>query len=242
MSKRVYVERPEPTTQPPFGFAAPEQLGPVKEKKSLPANHLAGRVRKATENRGDLYHTPPWATRELLNREDFDGLVWEPCSGAGWMAKQIKAYGIETVASDIRVDDDVYGHKGWDFISKAYDHIHGFASFDHIITNPPYSLAPKMIEAALNNVGSGKVAMLLRTNFLESQSRYKLFTEFPPNTVYVFSRRVQPRLDGYEGKDNGTIAFCWIVWDGKRCQPTQLQWIEGAEFKRGAWEIVGRPE
>lgn len=41
---------------------------------------VAGRVRS---DGVDFYATPEWATEALLEHEEFDGVILEPCSGAG---------------------------------------------------------------------------------------------------------------------------------------------------------------
>jgi hypothetical protein len=95
---------------------------------------------------------------------------------------------------------------------------------DHIVTNPPYSLAREFVDHALK-VTHGKVAMLLKLNFLEGQKRAKWFPTTPLRNVHVFSRRVSfARGDGEDG-GAGLLAYAWFVWERNYKGKPTIDWI-----------------
>lgn len=163
----------------------------------------------------DNYPTPDIAVIELLKRETFPGLVWEPACGNGNIAKFFD----NCIASDIR-KNNVCGKSGIDFL---YENLR----VNCIITNPPYKYAQKFVEHALE-CADLKVAMLLKLVFLESISRYELFQKTPLKTVYVFSKRLPIMKENENKKQSSMLAFAWFIWqhgyDGK---PT-IEWINTA--------------
>ena len=85
---------------------------------------------------------------------------------------------------------------------------------------------------ALDEANHG-VALLLRSNWMESAERYKLFQRFPPHAVAVFSERV-PMVKGRWDPDASTATsyswFCWLI----KAQPrrdTRLMWIPPGQRK-----------
>lgn len=99
-----------------------------------------------------------------------------------------------------------------------------------VITNPPYKHAREFIERSLeiSNIG---VAMFLKIQFLEGQSRKEWFKNSPLKYVYVFSKRQDPLRDGMEfnpktrKKWGSTMCFAWFVWEqGYDGEPT-IRWI-----------------
>lgn len=164
----------------------------------------------------DLYQTPEWATRALLSVEDFDGEVWEPCSGLGAMSRVLEQAGLDVTSSDILPEG--YGQGGVDFL-------HEQRRMSHIVTNPPYRDALPIIRHALT-LAEHKAAFLLKLTFLESQKRKAFFKEKPPARVWVFSNRVTMWPHGEdEPKNGGTIAYAWFVWDHQSDQRGQLGWL-----------------
>ena len=57
-----------------------------------------------------------------------------------------------------------------------------------IVTNPPYKLAVQFAEKALREVPY--LALLLRTNCLESTARLPFFRKYPPARIWISSRRL----------------------------------------------------
>lgn len=167
-----------------------------------------------TREPSDHYPTPDIAVLELLSRESFDGVVWEPCCGGGNIAKHFPG----SMASDIR-HDNIAGEPGVDFLTEH-------RQVDHVVTNPPYSIAQEFVEHALQCIPlHGKVAMLCKLAFLEGKARYALFQVAPPKTVYVFSKRLPLSKAGESKKQSSMIPFAWFVWEKGYTGKTSVEWI-----------------
>lgn len=189
---------------------------------------VGGELRMCTARRGsnddDFYPTDPFATKALCEREELPGVVWECACGDGRMSRMIEQHGQGTakvVSSDLY--DRGYGDVDVDFLAADKAR---YGRVDHIVTNPPYIHAEAFIWRALEIV-DGKVCMLLRTNFLESSARYRLFTTTPIARIYQFSRRIQMYRNGIDTGGSGMIAFAWFVWDKNRpvdAEPV-VRWI-----------------
>ena len=127
-----------------------------------------------------------------------------------------------------------YEVRSTDLVYRGYGEQKDFLYFNDeewdgdIITNPPYRLACEFIYKALECVGGGcKVCMFLRLQFLEGQERRRLFREFPPKVVYVFSSRILCAKDGdFENDKYGSaIAYAWFVWEKGYKGYTIIRWI-----------------
>jgi len=148
--------------------------------------------------------------RELLSRETFEGIGWEPACGNGAITKFFPGI----MASDIREDEEIAGDGGIDFLS-AFRHV------DFIVTNPPYKLALPFARHALNC--AWKVALLCRIQFLEGIERHAFFQEHPPIRVWIFSDRIHCSADGKPKA--GMMCFGWFIWErGFQGKPI-LDWI-----------------
>lgn len=79
---------------------------------------------------------------------------------------------------------------------------------DAIVTNPPYKLALECMQACVASEAP-VVAMLLRTNILESRKRAAFWRKHAPSALYALSKR--PSFTG-NGKTDGT-GYAWFVWD-----------------------------
>lgn len=167
----------------------------------------------------DFYPSPPDAVEDLLRVEEFKGLIWEPACGDGAMSKVLIAAGHKVFSTDIV--DRGYGHGQNDFLKPFLIR----TPIKNVITNPPFSLAQPFIEKSLGLVGDGgKVAMLLKTIFLEGTKRASFFAKTPPARVWVFSRRLKFGRNG-EPAGSGMMSFSWFVWDkGFTGKPT-IGWL-----------------
>jgi hypothetical protein len=172
----------------------------------------------------DDFPTPPWATRALIEHvlgdkraiASMTGL--EPACGAGHMAKVLKEY-FGTVDS---ADAGYYGYgEVRDFLSYPYKS----ASYDWVITNPPFRLAEEFVLRSLQIARVG-VAILARTVFLESSGRYRAIFETTPPAIFAqFVERV-PMVKGRLDKSASTATgYCWLVWDKRYSGSPQLAWI-----------------
>ena len=152
----------------------------------------------------DFYPTPPYAVEELLKREVFIGNIWECACGDGAISEVFKNKGFEVYSTDL--------------VNRGYGTELNFLQSDfvadNIITNPPYKIALDFVLHA-KKISNRKIAMFLKTVWLESESRYEMFRdkEFPLKTVYQFSKRVTLYKGGVKMKNSGMIAYAWYVWD-----------------------------
>jgi hypothetical protein len=164
----------------------------------------------------DFYPTPSYVVKELLKRETFDGNVWECACGDGAMSEVFANQGYEVISSDIV--DRGYGHQA-DFFECDL-------LADNIVTNPPYKSALSFVLKAKKQ-SRGKIAMFLKTVWLESESRYEMFNDkdFPLKTVYQFSKRVTLYKGGVEMKNKGMISYAWFVWDKNYKGKPTIEWI-----------------
>ena len=90
-----------------------------------------------------------------------------------------------------------------------------------IITNPPYALAQRFIEHALELMKpDGIVAMLLRTDFDHAKTRQHLFggcDQFAKKVV--LTKRIR-RFEDSTGSPS--FNHCWMIWDWKHRGPPTL--------------------
>ena len=167
----------------------------------------------------DFYPTPRSSTQALMDREKFEGNIWECACGDGSMSNVLREYCPIVFASDIREEESIDGSKGIDFLKAE-------KKFDNIITNPPYRYAKEFVLRAKKQADK-KVAMLLKLVFLEGIGRYEMFKdkEFPLKKVYVFCRRQKIYANGKIGKNSGLIAYAWFVWDKNYKGEPTIEWI-----------------
>ena len=167
----------------------------------------------------DDFPTPPWGTRALCEYLKFDGSLTcrEPAANRGHMVKSLKEYFKEVIASDI------------------FDYGAGFPVSDYLfpdsivtdwtITNPPFRLAEQFIHLAMDQSRFG-VAVIVRTAFLESIGRYEnLFSRVRPSHVLQFVERVVMHKGKLSEKGSTATAYCWIVWQNKKTERTEFDWI-----------------
>lgn len=186
---------------------------------SVSWNKTGGYSAHSVEDReiNDYYATDPKAVEELLKVETFSKQIWECACGEGHLSKKLKELGKEVVSSDLI--NRGFGEQA-DFL-KLETKIIGH----DIITNPPFKYAEEFIRKAIE-LTDGKVAMLLRIQFLEGQKRKKLFAEYPPKVVYVFSKRIDCAKNGdFVNNSGGAVAYAWYVWEKGYTGETTLKWI-----------------
>ena len=164
----------------------------------------------------DFYPTPKYAVDELLKREVFNGNVWECACGEGDISEVFLKKGFDVKSTDLI--DRGFGEVG-NFFETDY-------VADNIVTNPPYKQALEFVLEAKKKSNS-KIAMFLKTVFLESEKRKAMFEdkEFPLKTVYQFSKRVTLYKNGVKMKNSGMIAYAWYVWEKGYCGKPSIEWI-----------------
>ena len=169
----------------------------------------------------DFFKTPHWVTKILLDHIEFIGPIWEPACGNGKMAKDLKKFGYDVISSDLC--DRGFGITGINFLNEK-------SSWAlNIITNPPYAIANKFVTHALELGPEGKVAMLMRTLFLEGKYRHEMFKKFPPSNIIVISDRVDMESE----KPGRAFSLSWFIWDfSKRTRFTKLSWAKYFEIAK----------
>ena len=173
----------------------------------------------------DFFPTPPWATRALFRHAlpalgiDSIGSVWEPACGEGHMAAVIGEFAREPV-----IASDVFGY-GYGAGSVDFLFDTPLVRPDWIVTNPPFSLACEFTLRALDLATEG-VAMLVRTQWIESIGRYeKLFRDRPPALYAPFVERV-PMVKGRWDPDASTAtSYAWFMWCKSCSGLSRVFWI-----------------
>ena len=184
------------------------------------------------ENRGlDAYFSPPEAVLSLLQleKEFLPRSIWEPAAGDGAIVKPFRNAGFRVVASDVASYGLEDCASGIDYLSAAAD-----PSVQGIITNPPYRLAMRFAEKAMAEVPY--VALLLRTNFLESTARLPFFRKHRPARLWIASRRLpMMHRHGWQGpRAPSNTCFAWFVWDERATQTGIVDWFD--------WRALASPE
>jgi len=164
----------------------------------------------SSEDRGlDAYFTPPVAVHSLLclERQYLPQSIWEPAAGAGAIVHVLRDAGYTVTASDI-ADYGLEGGEKLDYLAAAPP-----PGIEAVVTNPPFAKAEAFARKALSEVSY--VALLLRTNFLESAEREPFFAEHPFARMWVPSLRL-PMMHrwGWTGpRAPSNTAHAWFVWD-----------------------------
>ena len=177
--------------------------------KTSSALAYVGHNSKGNRIKNDFYPTPPEATQSLLDRENFNGNIWECACGDGSMSKVMIDKGYEVYSSDLI--DRGYGETGIDFLKSD-------KKFDNIITNPPFNLSTEFTIRALKQANN-QVAMLNKLSFLEGLKRKEfVFFQKKLKKIWIFSRRIK-----FGG--NGLIAFAWFIFDKNYNGLPEVDWI-----------------
>ena len=200
-------------------------------------NHAANAGRHAIAERGlDLYETPPEATIALLKHEPLPQGIWEPCCGKGAIVRVLQDAGHEVMASDIRRYN--CNHGLYDFLRDDE------CDVPCIVTNPPYNKADEFVRHALQR--AGKVVMLLRWAFMESEKRTGILEGAGLVRILLFRKRL-PMMHraGWTGRrTTSSIPFAWFVWvRGYEGNPTvqRISWrpIDGPHPDRPGHRVQG---
>lgn len=176
----------------------------------------------------DFYPTPPSAVEALLQRETFHSSVWEPACGTGNISRVLLAHKYNVFSTDL-ID---YGYGSiQDFLTSNIENIASpelcsgltadTVGYD-ILTNPPFNLALEFILQA-KKLANNKIALLLKTQFLEGTKRYEMFQDktFPLKCMYRFSKRLT-----FNRKSGGMLAFAWFVWERDYLGKPYIDWIK----------------
>ena len=180
------------------------------------AQSLVGTSADKNKPIGEYYATPSEAIYALLSVEKFEGGILEPCCGSGHISKVLEAEGHIVISSDLI--DRGYGIVEHDFFTSPF-------TAENLITNPPFSLAEKIIPLALERT-TKKVAMLGKIQFLEGIKRKSLFESTPLKACYVFSKRIKmARNNELEKYSSSMMCFAWYVWEHGYTGDPKLGWV-----------------
>lgn len=163
----------------------------------------------------DFYATPIYVINNLLNHMNLNKYgekVLEPSAGNGNICKTIKKYypdkkvtaieiRPEEMKNLIQCSDEVIID---DYLQRNINN-----KYNIIIGNPPYSRAMEFVNKSLDLLEEdGILILLLRTAFLESQSRYEFWQKNPPSRLYTLSKR-----PSFTGKGTDATSYSWFMWD-----------------------------
>ncbi len=156
---------------------------------------MSSTKRGAVRNDHDFYATPEEAFNPLLPFLSPGVPFWEPASGDDRLIRWLRGAGHVADGNDLR--------HGYDFLKDRT--IRGV-----IITNPPYSLAMQFCAHARRH--APEVIMLLRLNFLGSQSRKAWWMENEPSALYILSKR-----PSFTGGPTDSCEYAWLAWGIRHC-------------------------
>lgn len=180
------------------------------------------------ERDADDFYVEPASCIDALFAHYGGGLQYrgahDPCCGIGTIPTRLAELGVQMTGADL-VDR---ANGAWPvryFLTDA-------AEYPSIVTNPPFRIAPKIVEHALGSTRTGGiVAVIAQAKFLFSQARHPLFTRPQMERVIVFSRRpsMPPgKLLAEKGeacRGGGSIDFVWCVWRvGKTSGGCAVEW------------------
>lgn len=192
----------------------------------------------------DFFPTPPWATRALFehvlgSHRMTDATVWEPAAGEGHMAEVIREYVAEVYASDVH--DYGVGYAVGSFIGEGLDVAQCPFKPCWIITNPPFNLALQFVQRALPEASEG-VAVLVRSNWIETEGRYEcLFRDNPPTIVAQFVERVPMHKGRWDPDGSTSTAYAWFVWEKDRIAHAREHGWRGLHIPPGRRKALEKP-
>lgn len=186
-----------------INLVSPQSNGLSSLKVSPESRFLELDVLGPKADKHELFPTPKYVIQALLDREKFEGNVWEPACGNGAISEVLCANGYKTTSTDIV--DRGYG--------KIADFLRTRRSVDNIVTNPPFSLAEEFVRRSLISA-TKRVAMFLPMAFYSSERRFELWRSSPLQFVYVFTNRVSlyPGGDKYSSS-TGRAQLAWFIWN-----------------------------
>lgn len=165
----------------------------------------------------DFYPTPVEVTRALVKRWPIptQTVLWEPCAGNGVMVDALRAgpmykgwtATVRIIGTDINPQRaDILKMDVFDTsVSERFRH-----AIRAVVTNPPYTLAPQIIEHVL---GSGLYphvrffALVLKASFWHAKRRHALFLKHRPAYIHPLLWRPD-----FQSLGRPTMEAMWCVW------------------------------
>ena len=138
--------------------------------------------------------------------------------GGGHLSERMMKFGADVISTDLI--DRNYGTSHIDFLET------NILLATVIVTNPPYKLATEFVQHSIE-LGADTVAMFLKVTFLEGQKRRLLFDKYPPETVAVFSKRIQVAINGDPEafKKSSAACYAWFIWSKGYNGKPSVTWI-----------------
>jgi len=171
-------------------------------RKSGLGSMMAGGNPKRDRQTDDWYPSPPEVTQAILEVEQFDGTIWEPCCGDGAIGKLIEAAGYTVVASDINPRG--YG------VKRDLFSVQRQVSYN-TVSNPPFQLGDGRSVADvirhLMTLNQRKIALVLKSTYWHAASRLPIFDEYRPAWIYPLTWRPD-----FLGLGRPTMEVMWCVW------------------------------
>lgn len=174
---------------------------PTSKKVKGYAEAAVASMAKWERKPADFYSTPYAGTVGLLNVDPppTGVKIKEPACGDGAVSRALQAYGYEVDSSDLRYTG--YGEPRVDFLKDETMH-------DAIITNPPFKVAAEFIRHAVTH--SRYTALLLKSNYWNTENRLAVFHDHPPAGIYPLTWRLAFLAD--ERGKNPLMDCNWYVW------------------------------
>lgn len=184
--------------------------------KTSSALAYVGHNANGDREKDDFYPTPTNATQSLLDKQKFEGEIWECACGNGAMSEVMKDNGYQVFSSDLI--DRGYGDTGIDFLQSN-------KKVDNIVTNPPFKLATEFTLKSFE-LARKKVVMLSKISYLEGVKRRELiFNQNKLEKVLIFSRRVPFKKESTQKLAGGLMAFGWFIYDVNYNGKPTIDWI-----------------
>lgn len=168
----------------------------------------------------DWYVEPEWCSRRLFEVEPFGGRIWDPSCGTGRIVRAARERGHLAVGTDLVMRSPV--------CSSQEDFLRTTTRDANIVSNPPFGVADDYARKALRQAVF-KIALLLPTKWMNSAKRGAWLETTPLATVWLLAPRPSmppgPVIEAGEKPGNGTVDYCWMVWDKTHTGAPVIRWL-----------------
>lgn len=186
------------------------------------------RTTEAPREVDDFYPTPPEPTRALLRAEGVRlrkfSSIWEAAAGDGAMAREIQAFGLPVIKTDLI--DRGCGAETVDFFAITTRRA------DAMITNPPYNLINardgkgRWLKHALD-LRCSYVALFLNWDWPAAAGLAPILAKHPISRAYVCRWKVDFTGKGSPPQRNG-----WFIWDADWQGETAFRFLDRGDGRQ----------